>query len=43
MDLSKITDIKELKSLAFDEVQKLNAAQQNLQLLQQRIAQLEEK
>ena len=43
MDLSKITDIKELKALAFDEIQKLNAAQQNLQLIQQRIVQLEKK
>ena len=41
-DLTKITDVKELKALAFDQVQALEVAQANLRNIQQRIAQLEE-
>lgn len=40
MDITTITDIKELKSLAFDEIAKLEQAQNNLRLLQGRIAEL---
>lgn len=41
MDLSKITDTDKLKALAYDELQKLEIAKQNLQLIQQRLAELE--
>lgn len=42
MDLQKITDIKELKALAFDTLQALELQQNNLRLIQQRIAELEQ-
>lgn len=41
MDLLVITDVKELKALAFDQIKVLEQAQQNLQLLQTRITQLQ--
>lgn len=41
MDISKITDIKELKAMAFDAVQAIEVQQNNLRLIQQRIAQLQ--
>lgn len=41
MDLNKITDVEKLKALAYDELQKFEIAKQNLQLIQQRIAELE--
>lgn len=41
MDLSKITDTDKLKALAYDELQKFEIAKQNLQLIQQRLAELE--
>ena len=41
MDITKIDDIKELKSLAYDESVKLNIAQRNLQIIEARIAELE--
>ncbi len=42
MDLQKVTDIKELKALAFDTLQALELQQNNLRLIQQRIAELEQ-
>lgn len=41
MDITKITDIKELKSLAYDQTLTIQQSQQNLALLQQRIAELQ--
>ena len=41
MDISTITDLKELKALAYDTMQLLEAQQNNLRILQQRIAELE--
>ena len=41
MDITKVTDIKELKSIAYDTVQALEVQQNNLRLIQQRIAELE--
>lgn len=41
MDISTITDVKELKALAFDAIQAIEVQQANLRALQQRIAQLE--
>jgi hypothetical protein len=40
MDISQITDIKELKALAFDEIGRLEMAQNNLRILNGRIAEL---
>lgn len=40
MDITKITDVKELKSLAYDQMAQLEATQQNLRMLNQRIAEL---
>jgi len=40
MDIKKL-DLKELKSLAYDEGRKLEVARMNLQLLNQRIQELE--
>ncbi len=42
MDLNKVTDIQQLKALAYDELQRLEIAKQNLQLINQRMAELEE-
>jgi hypothetical protein len=42
MDISKITDIKELKALAYDELAKQQQAEVNLRALSQRIAELSE-
>lgn len=42
MDITKIEDTKELKAMAFDEIQKIEIAQSNLRMIQQRIAQLNE-
>jgi outer membrane murein-binding lipoprotein Lpp len=42
MDISQETDVNVLKALAYDELQKLNIAQSNVQMLQQRISQLQE-
>jgi len=42
MDISKITDPKELKSLAYDQMVLLDQSQKNIQLIQQRIVQLED-
>lgn len=40
INLEDITDIKELKSMAYDELSKLNQAQHNIQLIEQRITQV---
>lgn len=42
MDLRKITDPQQLKAMAYDEMQRLEIAKQNLQLINQRLAELEE-
>ncbi len=42
MDISQITDMKELKALAFDALQAIEVQQNNLRLIQQRIAELEQ-
>ena len=42
MDLQKVTDLKELKALAFDTLQAIEVQQNNLRLIQQRIAELEQ-
>jgi hypothetical protein len=45
MDISKTDDIKELKSMAYDQLLTIENAQNNLKVINQRIAelQLEEK
>lgn len=40
MDISKNTDIKELKAMAFDQIAALETAQSNLRALNNRIAEL---
>lgn len=42
MDISKVTDVQELKALAYDTLQSLEAQQNNLRILQQRIVELEQ-
>lgn len=42
MDIQKITDIKELKAMAFDTLQAIEIQQNNLRLIQQRIAEIEQ-
>ena len=42
MDISQITDVAQLKALAYDEMMKLEAAQSNLRLLNNRIAELQQ-
>lgn len=42
MNLQEETSIEKLEALAYKEVKKVNIAQQNIQMLEQRIAQLEE-
>lgn len=42
MDISKITDTKELKALAFDTLQTIEVNQQNLRIIQQRIAEVQD-
>lgn len=37
MDISKLTDLKELKAMAYEQVLALETAQTNLRLLQARI------
>lgn len=41
MDLSTITDIKELKSMAYDQNMQLEIAQNNLRMIQQRLMEVE--
>ena len=40
MDITKMTDVKELKALAFDTIQRIEIEQNNLRALQQRIVEL---
>lgn len=42
MDIQKITDIKELKALAFDTLQAIEVQQNNLRIIQQRLAEVEQ-
>ena len=42
MDIQKVTDVKELKAMAFDTLQAIEIQQNNLRLIQQRIAELEQ-
>lgn len=42
MDISKVTDIKELKAMAFDTLQMIETQQNNLRIIQQRIVELEQ-
>lgn len=42
MDLDQITDIQQLKALAYDELQRAEVAKQNLQVINQRIYTLEQ-
>ena len=42
MNLETITDVKELKSLAYDQIVALEQAQNNLRLINARLAQLEQ-
>ncbi|USN96734.1 MAG: hypothetical protein H6797_00845 [Candidatus Nomurabacteria bacterium] len=42
MDISSITDAKELKALAYDTLQAVEVQQNNLRLIQQRIAEIEQ-
>jgi hypothetical protein len=43
MDISKETDAKELKALAYEQMMMIDVAQANLRALQQRIVELAEK
>lgn len=40
MDISKVTDLKELKAMVYDESVKMQDCQSNIELLNQRIAEL---
>lgn len=42
MDLQQITEVTELKALAYDTLQALELQQNNLRLIQQRIAEVEQ-
>ena len=42
MDISSITDINKLKAMAYDTLNVIEQQQQNLRILQERIAQLEQ-
>lgn len=42
MDLEQITDVQQLKAIAYDELQRIEIAKQNLQLINQRIYTLEQ-
>lgn len=42
MDLQKMTDVKELKALAYDTLQAIEVQQNNLRLIQQRLTELEQ-
>lgn len=43
MDISKLTDLKELKAMAYDELIKQQTAQANIMKINQRIVELEQK
>ena len=42
MDITKITDLNELKALAYDAILAIEQQQNNLRVIQQRIAQMSE-
>lgn len=42
MDISKVTDVNELKALAYDTLQVIEAQQNNLRIIQQRIIELQQ-
>lgn len=42
MDISQITDIDKLKALAYDTLQAIEAQQNNLRIVQQRIIELQQ-
>lgn len=42
MDISTITDVKELKALAFDQLQTRDVAERNLNAINVRLSQLEQ-
>jgi RNA 3'-terminal phosphate cyclase len=42
MDISQISDVKELKAMAYDQLVAKELAERNLQAINQRLAQLEE-
>ena len=42
MDISTISDINQLKAIAYDTMQAIELQQNNLRLIQQRIAELEQ-
>lgn len=42
MDIGSVTDIKELKAIAYDTMQLIEVQRNNLRLIQQRIAELEQ-
>ena len=42
MDIQKVTDIKELKAMAFDTLQAIEVQQNNLRIIQQRIVEVEQ-
>jgi hypothetical protein len=42
MDITTVTDVKELKALAYDALQVIEVQQNNLRLVQQRLAELEQ-
>lgn len=42
MDISQITDIDKLKALAYDTLQVIDAQQNNLRIIQQRILELQQ-
>lgn len=42
MDINEITDVTQLKALAYDTLQALEVQQNNLRLIQQRLAELEQ-
>lgn len=41
MDISSVTDLKELKALAYDALQTIEVQQNNLRIIQSRIKELE--
>lgn len=42
MDISTVTDVKELKALAYDTLQLVEIHQNNLRLIRQRLSELEQ-
>lgn len=42
MDIAQVTDVKELKALAYDTLQALEVQQNNLRLIQQRLTELQQ-